>query len=46
MFANKVYKSVLNYGYLCINDLDKEDGSFHKNIIMMVFFTMDLIKMY
>ncbi len=26
----EVYKALTNYGYLCINDLDKEDGSFHK----------------
>ena len=30
MFANKVYKALTNNGYLCINDLDKEDGTFHK----------------
>ena len=30
MFASKVYKALTNNGYLCINDLDKEDGTFHK----------------
>ena len=31
-FSNKIYKALTNNGYLCINDLDKEDGTFHKNI--------------
>ena len=30
MFAKKAYKTLTNDGYLAINDLDKEDGSFHK----------------
>lgn len=30
MFAKKVYKTLTNDGYLAINDLDKEDGAFHK----------------
>jgi ubiquinone/menaquinone biosynthesis C-methylase UbiE len=30
MFADKAYKALTKDGYLCINDLDKEDGTFHK----------------
>lgn len=30
MFINKAYESLKNSGFLCINDLDKEDGTFHK----------------
>ena len=30
MFINKAYKALKNEGFLCINDLDKEDGTFHK----------------
>ena len=30
MFINKAYKALTKDGYLCINDLDKEDGTFHK----------------
>ena len=30
MFINKAYKALTKDGYLCINDLDKEAGTFHK----------------
>lgn len=29
IFLNKSFKALKKGGYLCINDLDKEDGSFH-----------------
>jgi ubiquinone/menaquinone biosynthesis C-methylase UbiE len=31
MFFKKSYDALKNHGILCINDLDKEDGSFHKD---------------
>ncbi|KAB7887317.1 class I SAM-dependent DNA methyltransferase [Poseidonibacter ostreae] len=31
MFFKKSYNALKNDGILCINDLDKEDGSFHKD---------------
>ena len=31
MFFKKSYQALKNGGVLCINDLDKEDGSFHKD---------------
>ena len=31
MFFKKSYNALKNGGILCINDLDKEDGSFHKD---------------
>ncbi len=31
MFFKKSYHALKNGGILCINDLDKEDGSFHKD---------------
>ena len=30
MFAQKAYDSLVNGGYVCINDLEKEDGTFHE----------------
>ena len=30
IFIKKAYKALKNDGFLCINDLDKEDGTFHK----------------
>ena len=30
IFIEKAYKALKNDGFLCINDLDKEDGTFHK----------------
>ena len=30
IFIEKAYKSLKKDGFLCINDLDKEDGTFHK----------------
>lgn len=30
MFAKKAYDCLVNGAYVCINDLEKEDGSFHK----------------
>lgn len=30
MFIQKSFDSLKNGGYLCINDLDKEEGTFHK----------------
>ena len=29
MFAKKAYESLVDGGYICINDLEKEDGTFH-----------------
>jgi ubiquinone/menaquinone biosynthesis C-methylase UbiE len=30
MFAQKAYDSLVNNGIVCINDLEKEDGTFHE----------------
>lgn len=32
IFFKKCYEALKNGGYICINDLEKEDGTFHKKI--------------
>ena len=44
IFFEKSFKALRNGGYLCINDLEKEDGTFHKKHNNEGVFTLDLHK--
>ena len=44
IFFEKASKALRNGGTLCINDLEKEDGTFHKKYITKVFITLDFQK--